>query len=179
MSSISHLTGSFMPLLLDVSIKSTTILALAWAATLLMRGKSAAAQHLVWLTAVLATLCLPVLALLLPSWRALPASMDVPSRLAVFPALTALPASSGANSVPREAIQAHPSEFTLDRAALLAGVWGCGMAIALLPAFIGRWRLARFAASRTNASDDELLRQTQAVQAELRSSTSYRSFVDR
>ena len=101
MSPISQLTASFMPLLLDVSIKSTAILALAWAGTSLMRGKSAAARHLVWLTAVLATLCLPVLALLLPSWRALPASMDVPSRLAVFPALTALPTSSGANSVPQ------------------------------------------------------------------------------
>ncbi len=55
--------------LLDATFKATVVLAAAGLAVLLVRKGSASGRHLVWSLAVLAALCLPLLALVLPSWR--------------------------------------------------------------------------------------------------------------
>ncbi len=57
------------PLLLDIVVKTTVILALAAVGdTLLRRGGSAAARHLVWTMAIVGLLALPMAALAVPRW---------------------------------------------------------------------------------------------------------------
>ena len=48
-------------ILAGVAIKSTLVLAAAWIAAFLLRGRSAAARHLVWTAASAAVLGLPFL----------------------------------------------------------------------------------------------------------------------
>lgn len=61
----------FFPLL-DMTLRGTVLLLLAGAACLALRGASAAARHLVWATAVVLLLAMPLLSLLLPGWHILP-----------------------------------------------------------------------------------------------------------
>ncbi|MFA9480003.1 M56 family metallopeptidase [Phycisphaerales bacterium AB-hyl4] len=65
---------NLVPLALDLALKSSLILGLAWLITLLMRRGSAAGRHLVWTLAVASVLALPVLAYLLPGLAILPAA---------------------------------------------------------------------------------------------------------
>src|SRR5579872_5873938 len=50
----------------DLAVKSTVVLAIAWLSTLLLRKRSAAARHLVWTGAAAAVVALPLLAIALP-----------------------------------------------------------------------------------------------------------------
>jgi beta-lactamase regulating signal transducer with metallopeptidase domain len=58
-----------LTLLLEATIKSSLLLALAAVLTTLMRGRSAAARHLVWGIALLLAASLPLAVRLLPAWR--------------------------------------------------------------------------------------------------------------
>ena len=61
-----------MTFVLDSALKSTMILAVAWLITAVMRRRSADVRHLVWLAAILASVTLPLMAVLLPkSWPAI------------------------------------------------------------------------------------------------------------
>ena len=59
----------WLTILLDASIKSVIVLALAAGLNLALKRSSAAFRHLVWLLAVVSCLCLPVISVTLPSWR--------------------------------------------------------------------------------------------------------------
>ena len=60
---------ALMPVLLDLTVKATVILAIAGVVTTLaMRRASAAARHLVWSAAVAAVLALPIVRDLAPRW---------------------------------------------------------------------------------------------------------------
>ncbi len=61
----------FFPML-DATIKGTVLLLVAGAVCLALRRDSAATRHLVWATAVLLLLAMPLLSILLPHWRVLP-----------------------------------------------------------------------------------------------------------
>ena len=52
-------------------VRSAAVLGAAGVATVVMRRATAAARHLVWLSAVVGVLALPVLAAM-PGWRLLP-----------------------------------------------------------------------------------------------------------
>lgn len=68
-----ELSGSdCLSVLVDAGLKGFVVLALAAVSVLLMRRTSAALRYQVWLTAVLALLGLPVLFMLVPSWKVLP-----------------------------------------------------------------------------------------------------------
>lgn len=56
-------------LLLDIGVKLSLILGLAFATTFVLRRSSASLRHAVWNLAFASMLGLPLLALLLPSWR--------------------------------------------------------------------------------------------------------------
>ncbi len=68
----SDTVASVLPVLLDATCKGTALILLATLATLGMRRASAAARHLVWATAMLWLLTLPVLSAVLPAWQVLP-----------------------------------------------------------------------------------------------------------
>lgn len=89
---------------LEVVLKATLALMAAWAATAVMRRASAAARELVWRTAFLAVLILPIMMLALPSWRVvLPFSAPAPAAepLSLLEPRTEVPAAP--------ADRAHPS----------------------------------------------------------------------
>jgi len=78
-SAIHHLAALlalFLPTLLGVAVRASTVLAVAGLATMLMRRTSASARHLVWASAVLVTLAIPLLTRVTPRWnaRVLPAA---------------------------------------------------------------------------------------------------------
>jgi beta-lactamase regulating signal transducer with metallopeptidase domain len=58
--------SALLPILLDASVKATIVLALAAAATLALRRRSAALRHLVWTAAIVAVLVLPVVIAIVP-----------------------------------------------------------------------------------------------------------------
>jgi beta-lactamase regulating signal transducer with metallopeptidase domain len=84
-----------MLMALDVAAKGLLVLAVAAAACALLRRRSAATRHLVWSTAMISLLLLPVLASLVPSWQMplLPASWAAPVD-AVRPPFLAVPQAS-------------------------------------------------------------------------------------
>src|SRR3954462_4070618 len=55
--------------LVDLTLKSTLVLAFAWLIAFALRRRSAAARHIVWTAASAALLALPLLSLSLPTWR--------------------------------------------------------------------------------------------------------------
>ena len=59
-----------LSILVDYGIRSTILLALTGAAVMLLRGRSAAWRHLVWLAGLIALLALPGAKLLAPQWNA-------------------------------------------------------------------------------------------------------------
>ncbi len=89
--------------LVDATFKATVVLGAAALAVLLVRKGSASGRHLLWALATVAALCLPALALLLPSWRvevvSAPASTVSPAnapRLVLTPAPRVRPSFEGA-----------------------------------------------------------------------------------
>jgi beta-lactamase regulating signal transducer with metallopeptidase domain len=64
--------GRLLLPMLDATIKGTLLLIVACAVCVVLRRDSAATRHLVWATAVLLLLAMPLLSILLPQWRVLP-----------------------------------------------------------------------------------------------------------
>ena len=59
-------------LLLDLSLRMSAVLALAWVVTLTMRRAAAATRHLVWSCAIAVVILLPVTQAIVPDWRVVP-----------------------------------------------------------------------------------------------------------
>ena len=79
-------------MLAGVALKSTLVLGAAWMAAFLLRGRSAAARHLVWTAAAAAVLALPFLSVSLPGLPVRAAGALLPNAGVVFQA-TARPAA--------------------------------------------------------------------------------------
>ena len=58
----------WLAVLLDASVKSIVLFALAAVLSLALTRSSAAFRHLMWSLAVVGCLCLPVISVILPSW---------------------------------------------------------------------------------------------------------------
>ena len=133
-------------LVLDVMIKGTLALVATGAIVAALRGASAATRHAVWTMGMAAALALPVLSRLLPGW-------DV----AMLPAGPARPV--GAASAPA------PAGF--DAGAVLAVVWGVGVAVVLASIVLGRIRIWWLARSATALDHGELPALTTTLCGEL------------
>ena len=75
---IAVVFGSSSLLLLDSALKGAAILVIATCAAMLLKRDSAATRHLAWLVAVVALLVVPLLSMVLPQWRVLPAWAAIP-----------------------------------------------------------------------------------------------------
>jgi carboxyl-terminal processing protease len=154
-------------LMVDSAWKGSIIFAAAGVATLVMRRAKASARHLVWLSAAIAGLCLPVLSSVLPSWTladwTVPSNDDVarpsiaskgtssvsPGRLAAAQTFSGAgvriaeaDAARGAQPEPPPA--ANSARETLARWTrlaprwdLLAAIWSSGACLAMLPTIVG------------------------------------------
>ena len=101
---MADLSGLTVPVLVSAALKSTLVLGAAWLMAFALRGRSAAARHLVWTAAAAALLALPLLSISLPSLRLggggglLPANLDLvfhASGTADAKAAAPLPAAPG------------------------------------------------------------------------------------
>ncbi len=163
--------AAFLPLLLDASVKSVALLTAAGLCVLLMRRASAAARHVVWLSAVAALLVLPVLSVALPSWRVLPAWAQVgtvvkppvpetprpaavaPENRSYAPYETYLPEAPPAPpapaspSAPTAAAATTPTPAPAPLAPTaptpLLPLWLAGCALLLVRLLVARWSLGR------------------------------------
>lgn len=108
---------------LDVSWKSTAVLAAVYAATLLLRRASASVRHMVWELALGSLLFLPALEVGLPAWRvsALPAGSAAVSEMRVV-------ATADGTAAPSRRTQ---TQFPDRMAAAALAVWGAGALICL------------------------------------------------
>src|SRR6185369_10821120 len=76
--------SAWFAMCVGVALKSTVVLGAAWLAAFLLRGRSAAARHLVWTAAASAVLALPVLSVSLPVLRVPIADVLFPEATVTF-----------------------------------------------------------------------------------------------
>ena len=145
-------------LLFDLTWKSSAVLALSFVIASALRGRSAAARHIVWTAAFAALLALPLLSLGLPSWTHPLASALLPDSGAMFRAdATAGAVHAGPSVAPAGAAVTRTARAAFDprRAAVLAWTGGAILAfLHLLLAYASAWRLRRISVpSRLTAAE--------------------------
>src|SRR4051812_56146 len=116
--------------LMGVALKSTVVLGAAWIAAFLLRGRSAAARHLVWTAAAAAVLALPFLSATLPVLL-VPVAVALPADAGLAFEATATPHADAA--IPARALapqSARPSPWQPDWRLALMLVWIAGAAVA-------------------------------------------------
>ena len=192
MMSFISLYGTFensigwLTMLLDASIKSVVVLALAAGLNLALKRSSAAFRHLMWLLAVVSCLCLPVISVTLPSWR-LPVGPQMQTRTEAAPGLEnnlnglQLPTSDQQIATPRALnTQVDPNHQTAGLSDTAQGAsaisasqvgewwsmstlwtcigiaWGIGMLVVLLPLLAGLVGIWRIAGRSRRISDGPL-----------------------
>jgi HEAT repeat protein/beta-lactamase regulating signal transducer with metallopeptidase domain len=152
-----------IPGVVDALVKSTAVLACAWAIAFALRGASAAARHLVWSLALASLLALPLLSAIVPAWHlpitSAPSVAVAPAPAGRAPATTrrsgAAPGSPAAGPdgpvLPARAADAA-SPLTLPAAVVL--LWVAGAAALVGQLLIGTaavWHMTR----RTNPITDD------------------------
>jgi TonB family protein len=137
---MADLSGLAMPVLVSAALKSTLVLGAAWLVAFALRGRSAAARHLVWTSAAAALLALPLLSIALPSLRLGAGGGLLPNLGLVFHATSTAGAGAAA---PTPAAAAGASKPAAIRAAQfrdwkiwdwkmwLMLIWAAGVAIFL------------------------------------------------
>jgi bla regulator protein blaR1 len=154
------------PLFADLLVRSTLLIGLTWAAVLLMKrqGASAAMRHIVWLSALIGLLMLPLLTATLPKLE-LPVLSETTAPAAAAPAMAAtLPeATATAAAAPMAAPAAEPARPGLP-------IWPLYLIVvsALLARFVGaRLTLARLW-READPADEGWIQQADSAAATLR-----------
>src|SRR5712691_2428102 len=141
--------SAWFAMCVGVALKSTIVLGAAWMAAFLLRGRSAAARHLVWTAAAAAVLALPILSISLP---ALPVPLGgalLPESTVVFQTTAAIGADRAAAraSQRQDAPQpAQPAPWRPNWRLSVMLIWAVGAVAAftqMLVACAGMWRVRR------------------------------------
>jgi TonB family protein len=149
---------TWFTLWMEIAVKSTVVLAIAWLITLLLRRQSAALRHLVWTAASVAVLALPFFSLCLPAFE-IPSVRGFAPAAALFETMAKPPADAAiANVTPRSSLTSPPSpiENRLRWRLLLLSLWAAGVAAALIQMLIAFRTMSRLR-RRANASADPAL----------------------
>ncbi len=188
----SAFAGMALLALLDAAAKAFVLLALAAVLTLVLRRASAAARHIVWISALACALVLPCGAWLLPQWRVLPSWMaweEIPKRLSVAaPIEPALPAANSTVPLPMPDVpqpsmdeplvdllpdvsstidqQVPASPIRLNARALLL-FWSGGAMLLLMPLFYSFSRLRRLSRQARPVSEGALVELMHELQREI------------
>ncbi len=151
--------ASFLPFLVEITLKATILLGLAWIAGLLMKNRSAALRHTMRASALTAVLLLPVFSFVVPAWRwqglpgflvsetqAAPPS-EALTALSLPPAPVSYNAASAIAEPPARYKHAMAPAVSKSRPALewsqaLSLAWLAGIALIGLRLVISRLRLA-------------------------------------
>ncbi len=172
--------------LLDASVKSIVVFALAAVLSLALKRSSAALRHLMWSLAVVGCLCLPVISVTLPSWWLPVASRTIPLSEAApgFEGNLNVPQSPSAGDrgkTPRQGVpQVDSIRETAGLPDMIQGasiistsqasrwwtpstlwtcigiVWSIGALVALLPLFAGFFGIWRIARQSRRITDGSL-----------------------
>lgn len=141
-------TALLFPMVASMALKSAVVFASARLLAYLLRGRSAAARHLVWTAAAAAVLALPFLSLSLPALRVVaPVAVGSLDTGLVFQALGI--ARVEAAPQPTTAPVAGPAKGASTRPGLrfwLVSAWAVGVLAAfaqMLVAYFALWRLRR------------------------------------
>ena len=141
--------SAWFAICVGVALKSTVVLGAAWLAAFLLRGRSAAARHLVWTASAAAVLALPFLSVSLPALPIRVAGRLLPEAMVVFQTSAAMGADRAAapaaqrSGAPRPA---QPAPWRPDWRLSLMLLWAAGTVAAcaqLLVACAGMWRVRR------------------------------------
>lgn len=133
---MADLSSIAMPVLVSAALKSTLVLGAAWLVAFSLRGRSAAARHLVWTAAAAALLALPLLSISLPSLRLGSGGGLLPANLGlVFQATGTAGATAAATPVtasPRAVSTAvAPRPRAIDWKLWVMVVWAAGVAFSM------------------------------------------------
>jgi TonB family protein len=128
-------------------IKASLILVVVYCASRLLRRRSAAELHMLWLAAIVSAALLPLLSLLLPSWQS-----EVAGRVAAaLPGMSETNPSQPATSSTDIAILGIEGDTAMSVALLV--VWGTGSAVALFFLFAGSARLSWIASRSSTVTE--------------------------
>lgn len=123
-------------------IKASLILVAVYCACTLLRRRSAAERHVLWVAAIASAALLPLLSLLLPSWHS-----EVAARVAaVLPGMSQ--SSPGQTARQGTEIVVHGIESSTEITVALLVIWVTGSVVALFFLFTGSARL-KWVASRS------------------------------
>src|SRR5271167_1848757 len=135
--------------------KATILLACAWITVIALRQRSSALRHHVWAAAILASLALPLLALLLPAWH----SATLGGAATLWSPAHENAASSSSYAIPSvfvDAVAASPAFNKLAIAALI--VWAFGFSLVAVRLVAGLARLAWVSAHAKPIFDEDWMR---------------------
>jgi len=165
---------------LSLVVKGTLLLSLALLVMPLLRRRSAAARHLAWSWSLRALLVLPLLALLLPSWRlpvaaprggtSTPSIMRVASPVAAHVAADIAAPGRSAEDAPAALTQRAMATMPVRQAflpALLLVAWAGLATILIIRLAAGAIRLRRMARAATPVVDEGWTTSLAAVAEEL------------
>ena len=108
---IAFLVERTASMLADAALKSFVIFAVACLIVALWRRSSASSRHLVWTSAVCASIALPVVGALLPQWKS--RAVSVPQPVAFF--ATPAPVAQSSDPVASTPITAHAAKQRVER----------------------------------------------------------------
>lgn len=144
--------SAWFSILMSAALKSTLVLGVAWIVAFLLRGRSAAARHLVWTAAAAAVLALPFLSLSLPGLRLPVSTANLPANSGlVFRAFGFATADDSAQPTAIAASStspAHPVKPRFNPQLWIVAIWVAGVAVSLLKmllAYTILWRTRRTA----------------------------------
>lgn len=140
MSTFIGRTDMALAFLLVFAVKATIVLGAAWVLAFALRSRSAALRHAVWTAGVLGSLLLPILTLVLPTWRSPQFGNVVGHWSAPRPILAALEPST----LPAMSVDAIASASPLGNLRFpLLLVWLVGVSLLALKLALGIVRLKR------------------------------------
>jgi len=128
----------------NTALKSAAVLGVAWVTAKLLRGRSAAARHLVWTAAFTALLALPLLSVSLPALRVTVAPALIPSGVVFQATASAENPSFHAQSSRSGAIAALNSRpWRPDWRLMLLWIWATGLATGFMQMLAGWVAISR------------------------------------
>ncbi|MGD0777129.1 MAG: TonB family protein [Candidatus Solibacter sp.] len=154
-------TASAWPILASAALKSTFVLGVAWLMVWFLRGRTAAARHMVWTAAAAALVALPLLTVALPALRVRAANAVLPADAGLVFRTTTDTAAPGGGAVAAQPAAASRTAATpspgraIDGKDVLMLLWMVGIAAGfaqMLAALALLWRTRR--AARVSPDQD-------------------------
>jgi TonB family protein len=148
--------SAWYALFVSTALKSVAVLGTAWVTTKLLRGRSAAARHLVWTAAFAAVLALPFLSISLPALRVAVAPTLIRSSV-VFQATASAadPAShTGSRSDAIAALKSGPRRA--DWRLLVMWFWAAGLAVGFMQMLVAWAAISRIRRGAIPITNPEL-----------------------